>query len=277
MKRFLPAIFLISILTVALDAQTPVISKNGVVNGASFAGGQAVAPGSLISIFGSDLAAGVKSASSIPLSTSMEGVTVTFNNHDVPLKDVTPGQINAQVPWGVLPGGGPGMVNVVVTRNGVTSLPLAVQISPEAPGIFVSAVSVAGKNVFYAWASNFTDDSSLPWPTGTAPKNKTPQRPAKVGDVLIIYATGLGEVNPAVPDGHNALDGKLHVPVAAPQVLIGGVKAKVLGSALSPQFVGVYQINAKIPTGVPTGNEVPIQLKSGSVTSPAANAVIAIE
>jgi uncharacterized protein (TIGR03437 family) len=94
---------------------------------------------------------------------------------------------------------------------------------------------------------------------------------------LIIYATGLGEVNPSVPDGHNALDGKLHVPTTAPEVLIGGIKAKILGSALSPQFVGVYQINAKIPTGVPTGNNVSIQLKSGSVTSPASNASIAIE
>jgi uncharacterized protein (TIGR03437 family) len=274
MRRFFPAIIFLSFLTVAVDAQTPVISKGGVVNGASFAGGQAVSPGSLISIFGTDLAAAVKSASTIPLSTSMEGVTVTFNNHDVPLKDVTPGQINAQVPWDVLPGGGPGMVNVVVTRNGVTSLPLAVQIAPEAPGIFVSAVS---SGLFYAWAPNFSDKNSLPWPAGTAPKNKTPQRPAKVGDVLIVYATGLGEVNPSVQDGHNALDGKLHVPVAGPQVFIGGVKAKVLGSALSPQFVGVYQVNVKIPAGVPTGNNVSIQLKSGSVASPAANASIAIQ
>ena len=274
MRRFFPAIILISSFAIAVSAQTPVISKGGVVNGASFAGGQAVSPGSLISIFGTDLASGVKSASSVPLSTSMEGVTVTFNNHDVPLKDVTPGQINAQVPWDVLPGGGPGMVNVVVSRNGVTSMPLAVQIAPEAPGIFVSA---GGANRFYAWAVNFSDSNSLPWPTGTAPKNKTPQRPAKVGDVLIIYATGLGEVNPSVQDGHNALDGKLHVPIKPTEVLIGGVKAKVLGSALSPQFVGVYQINAKIPTGVPTGNDVSIQLVSGNVTSPAGNASIAIE
>jgi uncharacterized protein (TIGR03437 family) len=274
MKRFFPLIIFLGLLAVVASAQTPVISKGGVVNGASFAGGQAVSPGSLVSIFGTDLAAGVKSASSIPLSTSMEGVTVTFNNHDVPLKDVTPGQINAEVPWNVLPGGGPGMVNVVVTRNGVTSMPLAVQIAPEAPGIFVNAVS---STLFYAWAVNFSDKNSLPWPAGTAPKNKTPQRPAKAGDVLIIYATGLGEVNPSVPDGHNALDGKLHVPTTAPEVLIGGIKAKILGSALSPQFVGVYQINAKIPTGVPTGNNVSIQLKSGSVTSPASNASIAIE
>jgi uncharacterized protein (TIGR03437 family) len=73
------------------------------------------------------------------------------------------------------------------------------------------------------------------------------------------------------------LDGKLHVPIKPTEVLIGGVKAKVLGSALSPQFVGVYQINAKIPTGVPTGNDVSIQLVSGNVTSPAGNASIAIE
>ena len=274
MKRFIPAVFFILFSTGAINAQAPVISKGGVVNGASFAGGQAIAPGSLISIFGTELASGVQAASSVPLSTNMGGVTVTFNNHDAPLKAVTPGQINAQVPWEVLPGGGPGIVNVVVNRNGVTSMPLAVQIDPQAPGIFVNAVSA---NLFYAWAVNFSDNNSLPWPAGTAPKNKTPQRPAKVGDVLIIYATGLGEVNPAVQDGHDALDGKLHVPVTPTEVFIGGIKAKVLGSALSPQFVGVYQVNAKIPTGVPTGNSVSIQLQSGSVTSPAANASIAIE
>jgi uncharacterized protein (TIGR03437 family) len=93
---------------------------------------------------------------------------------------------------------------------------------------------------------------------------------------LIIYTTGLGAVSPPVSDGNNALDGKLHVPLRKPEVLIGGKQAKVLGSALSPQFVGVYQINATIPEGVPTGNAVSLQVTSGSVTSPAANASIAV-
>ena len=277
MRRFLPAILFISSLMTTVNGQTPVISKGGVVNGASLAAGQAVAPGSLVYIFGSKLASGLKTASTVPLSTTLEGVSVTFNHHDAPLNEVEAGVINAQIPWEVLPGGGPGMVNVVVTRNGVPSMPLAVEIAPQAPGIFATEVTEKGKNIFYALAMNVSDKNSLPWPAGTAPKNKTPQRPAKIGDVLVIMATGLGEVNPPVADGHSASDHKMHVPVKEPEVLIGGIKAKVLGSTLSPQVVGMYEVTAKIPQGAPKGNVVSIQLSSGSVTSPAARASIAIE
>jgi uncharacterized protein (TIGR03437 family) len=271
MKRFLPLIP-VCFLALAVNAQTPAVSSGGIVNGASFAAGQPVAPGSLISIFGTQLAASTASADTIPLSTKMNGVTVTFNNKDAPLLAVTSGQINAQVPWEVLPGTAPGMVNVVVTRNGVPSLPQAVQINGAAPGAFVHATN-SGK--FYAFAVNFADNT-LAWPTGTA-NISIKQHPVKAGDVLILYATGLGEVDPAVADGHNALDGKLHTPTAAPQVLVGNMPVKVLGSALSPQFVGVYQINIQLPSGVPTGNNVSLQIKSGGVTSPAANASIAVE
>jgi uncharacterized protein (TIGR03437 family) len=277
MGRFLRAILLVSSLTIAVNAQTPVISKGGVVNGASLAAGQAIAPGSLVYIFGSEFASGVKTASTVPLSTKLEGVTVTFNHHDAPLNEVEPGVINAQIPWEVLPGGGPGMVHVVVTRNGVPSMPLAVEIVPQAPGIFATEVREKGKNIFYALATNSSDKNSLPWPTGTAPKNKTPQRPAKIGDVLVIMATGLGEVNPPVADGHSASDHKMHVPLKEPEVLIGGIKATVLGSMLSPQVVGMFEVTAQIPEGAPKGNIVSIQLSAGSVTSPAARASIAIE
>src|SRR5215469_6798333 len=99
----------------------------GVVNGASFVKGQAVAPGSLISIFGTDLATGVAAADSIPLSNSLGGVSVKFVNGGTsiaaPLLYVQSNQINAQVPWDLLPGGVSSQVNVVVTNNGATSAP----------------------------------------------------------------------------------------------------------------------------------------------------------
>lgn len=270
MRRFFPLV-LAGLSALAVSAQSPTINKGGIVNGASFAGGQAVAPGSLISIFGTQLASSTALADSIPLSTKLGGVTVTFNNHDAPLLAVTAGQINAEVPLEVLPGSAPGMVNVVVTRDGVTSAPQSVQINAAAPGAFVHATS-SGK--FYAFAVNF-HDNSLAWPSGTA-NISFPQHPAKAGDVLIIYSTGLGKVSPAVADGHIPTDAKLHVPADTPSVLVGGMSVPVLGSALSPQFVGVYQINIQLPSGVPTGDNVSLQIKSGGVTSPAASASIAV-
>src|SRR6266852_4653715 len=87
----------------ALQGQTPVVVDGGVINGASFAKGQAVAPGSLVSIFGSQLATGMAVADTIPLSNSLGNVTVTFNNVPAPLTFVSPGQVNAQLPQSVLP------------------------------------------------------------------------------------------------------------------------------------------------------------------------------
>ena len=104
---------------------------------ASFAKGQVVTPGSLVSIFGSDLASGLSQAGTIPLSNSLGGVSVKFNDIPAPLVFVSPTQINAQLPWGVLPPGtSSGTVSVVVTRGSASSAAKTVQVGPFSPGIF---------------------------------------------------------------------------------------------------------------------------------------------
>src|SRR5215475_4884165 len=96
---------------VLVYAQNPVIAPGGVLNGASFdKTGQPIPPGALVSIFGTDLATASASADTIPLSTSLSNVSVTFSGIAAPLKDVVHGpaggdQINAQVPWEALPAG----------------------------------------------------------------------------------------------------------------------------------------------------------------------------
>ena len=71
------------------------------LNAASNAKGVSVSPGSLVSIYGTALASTLANADSIPLSTTLGNVTVTFNNIPAPLLYVSsaPQQINAQVPW----------------------------------------------------------------------------------------------------------------------------------------------------------------------------------
>ncbi len=239
-------------------AQTPVVTDNGVVNAASFAGGQPVAPGSLVSIFGSELAAGLVQADSIPLGTQLGNVSVTFNNIAAPLLFVSNGQINAQLPWDVLPAGTTsGTVNVAVTRGGATSQAKPVQVGPLSPGIFAVNFGTGP-----AIAINL--DGTLAAAAGSVPGLTT--HPAQRGDIVIILATGLGAVDAPVPNGQIP-GSQLRRTITVPTVLFGGAPAtEVDFSGLSPQFVGVNQINVRIPANAPTGT-VPLQLQEGGITT----------
>jgi len=238
----------------AVYAQTPVVSPGGVSNAAS--GVSPVTPGSLVSIYGTNLASGLAQADSIPLSTTLNNVSVTFNGVAAPLLFVSTGQINAQLPWNVLSSGTTGSANVVVTRNNQPSAAQTLQVGPFSPGVFaINNIAVA-----------INPDGSIAAPAGAIPGVTT--RPAKIGDPngLIIYCTGLGAVDNPVANGAASSD-KLRTATTIPTVMIGGKAATVIFAGLSPQFVGVNQINVSIPPGTPTGNAVPLQLVLGSVTS----------
>src|SRR4051794_1494401 len=101
-------------LTSAL-AQT--IDAGGIVNSVTFAKGQPVSQGSLVSIFGSQLAAATAVAASVPLVTTMGDLSVTFDGVAAPIHFASAGQINVQVPWELL-NGGSGTANVVVKNGG---------------------------------------------------------------------------------------------------------------------------------------------------------------
>src|SRR6266566_5167307 len=103
-------------------AQMSIIEQGGIVNAAGLGHSTTIAPGSLISIFGTNLASALSSASSPTLSTTLGDVnSVTLNGMPVPLSFVSAGQINAQAPWELIPGA----ANVVVTRGGLSSQPVA--------------------------------------------------------------------------------------------------------------------------------------------------------
>src|SRR5262249_9859089 len=117
-------------LEVTGAVRTPQIAAQGVVNGASFA--QPVAPGSLITIFGSELAGGQASASSVPLPTTLLNTTVTIGGKTMPITYLSATQINAQVPYDTPQG----VQQVVVTSDGSASPLASVTVVPVAPGIF---------------------------------------------------------------------------------------------------------------------------------------------
>jgi uncharacterized protein (TIGR03437 family) len=219
------------------------------VNAASFALGQSLAPGSLASIFGTGLAVSTAQASLSALPTELAAVSVAIGGVAAPLQYVSPTQLNLQVPWN-LP---TGAANVSVATNGFVLPPLRISISPYSPAIFTTRDG-SGQAV----AINL--DGSIAAPAGAMPGSAA--RPARPGDYIMIFATGLGPVAPAITDGRSALDG-LRTTLTVPRVLIGNASAEVTFSGLSPQFAGVNQINAIVPP-VP-GGVLPLQLEIGGV------------
>lgn len=250
-------------------AQAPSVFDGGVVNAASFAQGQPVAPGSLVSIFGSRFATALLLADSIPLATQLADVSVTFNNIPAPLIAVipegpnNPAQINAQLPWNVLPPGQTtGTATVVVRRGSASSEPKQVPVGPFSPGIF--AVNF-GAGPAIAWFETRDEKlGKLAAAPGSIPGLSTFR--ARPGDVLSLLATGLGEVDPPVATGNNSMD-QLRWTKTKPEVLVGGISAEVHYWGLSPQFVGVNQVVFTIPSSAPKGDSVPLQLRVGGMTS----------
>jgi uncharacterized protein (TIGR03437 family) len=238
------------------QAQVPTVSTGGVSNAAN--GLSQVTPGSLVSIYGSDLAGGLAQADTIPLSTTLSSVSVTFNGVAAPLLFVSGGQVNAQLPWNILSSGTVGTASVVVTRNNQSSAAQTLQVGPFSPGIFaIGNIAVA-----------INPDGSIAAPPGAI--SGVASKPAKIGDPggLIILCTGLGAVDPPAKNGEASLDA-LRTATTTPTVLIGGKPAQVVFAGLSPQFVGVNQINVAIPAGTPTGNAVSLQISVGNVTASA--------
>jgi len=251
------AVFLLGAAAITW-AQTPVVAPGGVLNTASFDRNLPVTAGSLVAVFGSELAAGLAQADTVPLSTSLANVSVAFNTIAAPLLFVSPGQVNAQVPWNVLPGSAvSGIASVIVRRGAASSQSVDVRIAEFSPGIFTLQSGVGQAIAINA-------DGSLAAPAGSVPGINT--APTSAGQVIIILGTGLGAVEPPVASGASP-GAVLRTTTTPAKVLIGEREAQVLFSGLSPQFPGVNQLNVIVPAGVATGDRVALRLQIGGITT----------
>lgn len=204
-----------------------------------------VAPGSLFTLFGSAFAkvAGNTSGFNNPaLPGSLNGVSVTVGGRTAPLLYVGPGQINAQVPFDITTVGQP----IVVTGPSGTSSVVGVSAAQFAPVVFADAVG--------ALAFRASDASLI-----------RPANPAKAGDTLLFYATGLGQTSPPLSTGQLVPQGTPYA-TAAVTVKIGGVNAPVVSSVASVGYAGLYQVSVTVPAGITAGSAA-VQLQMGFVTS----------
>jgi uncharacterized protein (TIGR03437 family) len=239
-------------VTIGVLINTTIIpATTGAANGASFVAGEPLTAGALASVFGNGFASSNVYASAIPLPTTLGNASVTIGGFPAPLLFVSSQQINLQVPWEV----SGTTADIVVSVNGNVLAPFQAHIGPVSPGVF-TAQSGTGQ------AIAINPDGSLAGPEGSIPG--TALHPAKVGDPLVILATGLGPVTPKIADGHNASDA-LRDTLTTPKVMIGGQPAVVSFSGLSPQFVGLNQINVTVPK-VQAG-VVPLEISIGGITT----------
>ncbi|MGH7185481.1 MAG: hypothetical protein ACREIB_04280, partial [Pseudomonadota bacterium] len=215
------------------------------VNAASYA--DTVAPGSIAALFSSNLTSQAsQAATTIPLPTTLAGLTVKVNGLTAPLFFASASQINLQAPGGLAPGS----ATVEVFSDGSTT-PVAsgsVKVADAAPGIFT--IDQSGRNQAIALNSDLSRNADFDRLPGS--------RPEAGGSVVVIYATGAGATNPLVADGQAAPGSPLARATGATTVTIGGIAADVQFSGLAPGFVGLWQINAVIPASLPTNINTPL-------------------
>jgi uncharacterized protein (TIGR03437 family) len=230
----------------------PALNAGAVVNAATFVAGGNLAPGSIVSLFGSQLASGLFSASSLPLPVTLGGTQVLLAGVPMPLLYVSPSQINAILPFRAAMGSNPITVMYPGPNGAIASNTVSVNLAAAAPGIFTTTSSGIGAGVFVN--ANYSAVSA--------------GNPAVRGGSVSFFATGLGAVTPAVADGAPALPApNLSVAAAQPAVNIGGVDAVVQFAGLAPGFAGLYQINVIVPASIPPDASTPVTLRVGLVVS----------
>jgi len=225
----------------------PSLGANSTVNAASLAQG-AIAPGTIISISGANFAVSPLSASSLPLPTILGNTSVTFNGVPAPLFSVSASQIYAQAPFN-LPDGV--AASIQVSQGNALSAAQTVNVAAASPGIFIVDQASSAAAVLHAADYSLVTSSS----------------PARPGEYLLIYCTGLGAVETSVASGAMAPSVPPDLTVNAPTVNIARLSATVTYAGLAPDFVGLYQINVQAPANLPTGNQ-PVQIVTfGGVVS----------
>jgi uncharacterized protein (TIGR03437 family) len=237
---------------------SPRINAGGVVNGASFAAGGAVAPGSIVSIFGVDLAAGIEQAAELPLPTTLNGSTLRFNGSlAAPQFYQSPTQMNVQIPWELA---GQAEATLRAEVAGVTSSASAVSLTPHNPGLFSMTQTGAGQGAILISGTGLLAAAENAFPEAAS-------RPARRGEFLEVYATGLGPVTNQPATGGPASATNISHTAAAATATIGGEAARVSFAGLAPGFVGLYQLNMEVPQAAPGGGSVAVLVRIGGVDS----------
>ncbi len=243
----------------------PAITTGFIVDAASFTKGKAVAPGSWIAVYGTNLTDTTQGADGTnyafancpvcntltqPFPMGIDGASFSFDTASLSLPGrfsyVSPTQLNVQVPW-ELTGQTSATVKSIVnyTYSSLYTLPLA----EYSPGFFVydQANDVAALDLNYRLVGS--------------------TNPVARGDYVQLYLNGLGPVSNQPGDGLAAPGEPFAKTLATPTITIGGQTVSTIQfSGLAPGYVSLYQVNVQVPAGLSAGPQT-ITCTIGGVTS----------
>ncbi len=212
----------------------PVLNPGGTLNAFVPVVGAPLAPGMIVQIYGSNLASQVMAGSTIPLNTSLNNTSVIIGGIAAPLYFVSPGQINAQVPFELKSGTS---YQVIVNANGALSTPNPIQIAADAPGI---AAFASGGII----AEHSADGSLV-----------TDAAPAAPGEFIMFFVSGMGLTDNPVASGQPSPGSpNLARPTDSPKLTLNGTNIPVSFAGLIPTLVGLYQVNFQVPANTPNGD-----------------------
>ncbi len=230
----------------------PVPNISLLVNGASLLPSP-LAPGEIISFFGRGLgpadsvlfrltAAGL-------VDNSLAGTQVIIDGTPAPMLYTQDGQVNAVVPYSVA---GKSTVQVQIEYQGIRSAPASFVVADAAPAIFTIDGSGRGQGAILDQDTSVNSDLN----------------PADQGSIVVLYASGAGQMVPASADGSITGTASLPQPVAVVSVLVDGQNTEILYAGAAPGLVaGVLQVNFRLPPQIRTGTAIGILLKVGRFTS----------
>jgi len=215
--------------------------------------GAALAPNTIATIYGKNLAYSTRTATAADLvgaqlPTSLDGVTVFVYGIPCGLFYISPGQINFLVPYQVTVAS----ATLQVLRQGVVGPPVTIPLALTSPAFFEwngnQAIAVHADGTLISAAA-----------------------PARGGEVIVLFAAGLGRTSPdLVPDKVPAAAATILYASQLQILLNGGALApgSVQYAGVTPGFAGLYQINLKLPDVLPANPQ--IQVTIGAQSSPLA-------
>lgn len=254
--RVLPWLFVSMLAPVATSSAeairaTPTYTTASIVNAATNVPGP-LAPLALVSLYGKDLAFVTRGLTGddirnglLPTTLIGTGVTVLIDNVAIPVLFVSPNQINFLIPANIRTGRRP----LRVALNGKTGPEVDIQIADNSPGLFPM------------------DDQRV---IATRPDGSllTPDAPAFSGEILVLYAAGLGLTQPSFT-GLTLPNIAASITARRDFALLLNDEAipddHILYAGVTPGFAGLYQVNFRVPDTAPPDPEIRLRLP-GAVT-----------
>ena len=216
------------------------VQLTGASDAASF--GAVISSGGIGSLFGTGFTDETLEAPALPLPAELGGARVYVDGVPAGLFYVSPAQINFQMPVGA----GIGNVSIVVVNDGKVSQHLQAVVQEQVPRLFTFSLN----------------GELLPVVTHADGSVVTPESPAKAGEILVAFLTGVA-ITPQPADGEAASADPISYTVEPAEVTVGGASATTLFSGATAGFVGLIQINFQLPTTLPAGSRLELGMRFG--------------